>query len=42
MGLFGLRVSAQVTVELELNQEQFLPCESVPVAVKLCLSMLYS
>jgi hypothetical protein len=35
MGLFGLRVSAQVTVELELNQEQFLPCESVPVAVKI-------
>ena len=30
-----LRASAQVTVELVLDQEQFLPSESLPVAVKI-------
>jgi hypothetical protein len=29
------RASAQVTVEVALDQDQFLPCESVPVAVKI-------
>ena len=33
--LFAWRVSAQVTVELKFDQEQFLPSESVPVAVKI-------
>ena len=31
----GCRASAQVTVEIVLDQEQFLPSESVPVAVKI-------
>ena len=30
-----LRVSAQVDVELSLDQEQFLPSESLPLAVKI-------
>ena len=30
-----LHASAQVSVELVLDQEQFLPCESLPVAVKI-------
>jgi hypothetical protein len=33
--MFLSRVSAQVSVELELEQEQFLPSESVPLAVKI-------
>src|SRR5690242_21888625 len=39
--VFGLamfaffRVSAQVTVDLSMDQEQFLPSESVPLAVKI-------
>jgi hypothetical protein len=32
---FVTRLSAQVTVELVFDQEQFLPCESVPLAVKI-------
>ena len=30
-----LRAAAQVDVELSLDQEQFLPCESLPLAVKI-------
>jgi hypothetical protein len=30
-----LRASAQVTMELVLEQDQFLPCESMPLAVKI-------
>ncbi len=29
------RAAAQVTVELELEQDQFLPCEAMPLAVKI-------
>ena len=33
--MFVSRVSAQVDVELSLDQEQFLPSESVPLTVKI-------
>jgi len=35
LGLGFLRVSAQVSVDLSLAQEQFLPSESLPLAVKI-------
>ena len=36
MALFAFfRVSAQVTVDLSLNQDQFLPSESIPLTVKI-------
>jgi hypothetical protein len=34
-GWFVLQASAQVTVELSMDQQQFLPSESVPLAVKI-------
>lgn len=34
-GLFVTRASAQVTLELSLDQEQFLPSESMPLTVKI-------
>jgi hypothetical protein len=35
LGLMILRSSAQVSIELELPQEQFLPSEAMPLAVKI-------
>lgn len=35
VGFLALRASAQVTVDLALDQEQFLPSESIPLAVKI-------
>jgi hypothetical protein len=35
LGLMMLRSSAQISVELELPQEQFLPSETIPLSVKI-------
>lgn len=35
LGLVGFRAAAQVTVQLEQDQEQFLPAETMPLAAKI-------